>query len=90
MRHAKQRSFTTSQETSSPMNIDAEARKYWSMNFKIVLDPRECLSQAFIDADQQGLVEQDSLGFLWYPMSNDEVTARDTSLASLERIWLVQ
>jgi hypothetical protein len=85
-RNAKARAYTTSlQETTN--NIDAEARKYWSMNFKIVLDAREMLTDQFINAESQGLVEQDSLGFMWYPMNDTEITARDASLASLERIW---
>ena len=78
----------TSQRQDLTCDIDAEARQLYARDLKIVLDPNETLSQAFIDAEDAGLVVIDSLGFSWYPMNETEITTRATSLASLAQVWI--
>ena len=84
MRDLKCKKNARVRETS--YDIDAEARRNWSMNLKIVLDSKECLTDQFISAEKRGEVITDSLGFLWYPMTQDEIDARAHALTSLAQV----
>lgn len=69
-------------------DIDVEARMLQSQGYKIMLDSREMFSAAFMDAEDVGLIEHDSLGFTWYPMSKEEIETRAHMMNTLAEIWI--
>lgn len=65
-----------------------EAQAMHDRAMRVVLDTTEMCSEWFIACEDAGEVVMDSLGFLWFPMNDAQVIARDTAIAQLNRIWI--
>jgi hypothetical protein len=71
-------------------DIDAQARMLCARGYKIMLDSREMFTDQFMQAEDAGLIERDTLGFTWYPMTNKEMHTRAYMLRALARVWIGQ
>jgi hypothetical protein len=69
-------------------DIDAEARALSARGYKIMLDSREMFTSTFMDAEDAGEVERDSLGFTWYLMTSEEIENRALMLMQLAQVWI--
>jgi hypothetical protein len=65
-----------------------EAQRMRADNLRVILDATEMCTDWFTSCENDGTVQEDSLGFLWYPMHDSDITARDVATAQLDKIWI--